>query len=95
MHTDDHHQARAIGRHIPVMALRWTGNFVPQLGQRVRVTSQGRGPGRVLGFFAAQGQLGVQVTLDEPSGPWTKELSARKRAMVFGHEIEIEPEASE
>lgn len=73
--------------------LSWAGRFVPQIGQRVHVTSPDRGHGRVTSFFAAGGQLGVQVTLENPSGPWTPELAARKRVIAFGHEIE--PEADQ
>lgn len=91
MSTDTSLSAQALARLQPI-PLSWTGHFVPQIGQRVRVTSPDRGHGRVLGFFTADRQLGVQLQLELPPGPWRREQVDQGRALVFGHQIE--PEAS-
>ena len=88
MTTDTTLSAQALARRLQVMPLSWNGPFVPQLGQRVRVTSPDRGHGRVVGFFAADRQLGVQVHLELAPGPWRREVVDQGRALVFGHQIE-------
>lgn len=88
MDTGPKLSAQALARQPKVMPLQWTGRFVPQIGQRVRVTSQGSGV--VIGYFAADRQLGVHVTLDAPDGPWTKERAERRHAAAFGHQLDQE-----
>lgn len=90
MSTDTSLSAMALARQRRGMPLAWAGRFVPQLGQRVRVTSPDRGYGRVTGFFAADRQLGVHVQLDPPAGPWRQAHVNQGRALVFGHQIEPE-----
>lgn len=67
--------------------LKWSGEAVPSIGQRVTVTSnEAQGPGKVSGYYAQHGFLAVQVEIDH--GP---------TVLAFGAEIEIpatyEPEA--
>ena len=92
MDTDNSLSAQARARIANGVPLSWTGRFVPQIGQRIRVTSPQPGHGRVIGYFAADRQLGVHVQLELPPGPWRQEQVNQGRALVFGHQIE--PEAS-
>ena len=88
MTTETTLSAQALARRAQVLPLSWNGTFVPQLGQRVRVTSPDRGHGRVIGFFHADRQLGVHIQLELPPGPWRRERVDQGRALVFGHQID-------
>jgi hypothetical protein len=94
MSNDADPRAKAQQRQLHAMPLHWSGRFMPKDGQRVRVTYGNLGPGRVIGYFAARGELGVQVRLDPPpwaaGEPWTKDIAGRYLVNVFGHEIEPE-----
>jgi hypothetical protein len=68
------------------LSLDWRGNFMPQTGERVRVTMNGLGTGVVFGYFMEEGFMGVKVELDEPPAWFTKQ-NGHHIAHVFGTEI--------
>ncbi len=71
-----------------MLALGWSGKFVPQIGQRVRVTINRLGPARVVGFFAEHAYLGVQVRLEDPPAWWLAQRGAERLCHAFGAELE-------
>lgn len=74
------------------LPLQWGPNregprpYMPQIGERVRVTINGLGTGRAFGYFTEHGYLGVMVELDEPPA-WFWKQTGSHIAHVFGTEI--------
>lgn len=71
------------------LRLKWSGKFLPTIGQRIVVTMNKLGHGTVTAFFTEAGFLGVEVFLDEDTRPaWHKKQSpGRPFCLVYGIEI--------
>lgn len=87
----------------PDLEARWSGVCQPpEIGQRVLVTLNGLGHGKVVGYFTAHGWLGVKVQLEDPPDWWLKQTFRRALAhgtagvpaRVFGAEITFQQEES-
>lgn len=71
----------------PVKA-RWGGDIPPpQIGERVRISINGIGPGRVLEYFEQEGYLGVTVQPDNAPAWYLKQNGGNVPCNVFGTEI--------
>ena len=66
--------------------LKWAGTFVPNIGERVRVSMNGLGAGTVCSYFHEHGYVGVEVQL-ENAPAWHKIQRPTGRCLVFGTEI--------
>ena len=66
---------------------KWSGAFVPEVGEIVSVKMNGLGKGRVLGFFVEADWVGVIVKLSDPPEWHVRQNGAAALAGVFGCEI--------
>lgn len=66
---------------------KWSGSFVPEVGETVTVSMNNLGKGRVLGFFVEAGWVGVIVRLFDPPEWHVRQNGAAEIAGVFGCEI--------
>lgn len=76
--------------------IKWSGVVQPPtIGQRIKVTMNDLGHGKVIGYFTAAGYLGVRVILENPPAWYTKQnaIKTDKAAYVFGREITFADEA--
>lgn len=76
-------------------ALTWKGDFTPQIGEEIRANLNNLGTGRVTGYFAEEGFLGVTVELDAPPAWFTRQNGGSKTAHLFGLEIAPMNEATQ
>lgn len=67
--------------------IMWSGDFMPKIGDRVNVTVNGFGLGRVASYFVEGGFLGVKVVLDSRPEWHRKQNPGRDFVLVFGMEI--------
>ena len=67
---------------------KWSGAFVPEVGEIVTAKMNSLGKGRVLGFFVEAGWVGVIVKLFEPPEWHVRQNGAAALAGLFGCEIE-------
>ncbi len=65
---------------------QWTGQFEPQLGQRVKINFNGFGEGSIASFFWEHDYAGVRVRLDNQPD-WHKKQGQPPYALVFGAEV--------
>lgn len=65
---------------------QWTGQFTPQLGQRVKINFNGFGEGTICSFFWEHDYAGVRVRLDKQPD-WHKKQGQPPYALVFGAEV--------
>lgn len=78
----------------PSRALLWSGSFLPQRGDKVRINFNQLGTGTVVAYFTEHGWLGVHVKLDKPPAWHRKQNAGREfsdQALVFGAEIHPHP----
>lgn len=68
---------------------KWSGNFTPELGQRVKINMNGLGPGSIVSFFWEHDYAGVKVKLDTQPD-WHKKQGQPPYALVFGVEVHAE-----
>lgn len=72
---------------------KWSGSFVPQVGERIKITMNGFGPGTVVAFFTTGEWIGVEVRTDKYPAWYVEQRDARVESrltfnqMVFGAEI--------
>ncbi len=68
---------------------RWSGNSsVPELGERVTISFNGLGAGKVVGYKVVEGWLGVAIQLEKnPEWRLKQGVSISEPAFVFGAEI--------
>lgn len=74
----------------PAVTLMWSADFLPAIGDRVLITMNGLGPGRVASYFTEHGWLGVSVRLEKDPDWHVKQCRGTKwagHALVFGAEI--------
>lgn len=82
------------GDNRPLRALTWSTRkngfpCPPRIGERVRVTFNGFGEGRVVAYFREAGFLGVEVKCDKrPDWHVKQNGDKHPHPMVFGAEIE-------
>jgi hypothetical protein len=64
---------------------KWTGDFTPELGKRVKINFNGFGEGEICSFFWEADYAGVRVRLDKQPD-WHKKQGEPPYALVFGAE---------
>ena len=71
--------------------LKWSGDFIPMIGDRIYVSVNSIGYGKVVGYFQEDGYLGVEVKLEDPPEWWIRNQeefkNTRMLCYVFGAEI--------
>ena len=74
---------------------KWSGvNDPPVIGAKVKVYMNGLGNGKIVGYFAEYGWLGVLVRLSKPPVWWKKQTKERgenpstTNAHIYGLELE-------